>query len=231
MRRLIVLVALLASACGGSTTAPSTPPVTSSSTTTTTSIPVIQTIQVAACPPAVVGFDMTFFHQFACDTYDRPASPQPTRRWTKAPNIYLRTLDDAGAAIDANTLDSTERAITDTLPLWSGYRATVTRGADSRIGQPGWITVIWKSDASQAICGLSDVATDGGQVGLFYRRGGGCRCPGGPEITPRTVKHELGHAMGYYHTDNTADLMAPGVAGCDAQPSGRELQAAAYQYR
>jgi hypothetical protein len=130
----LIGIALVASACGGSTTAPSTPPPPVSTTTTTIPPVVIQTILVSACPSSVVGFGMGFFHEFACDTFDRPGVQQPTRRWTKAPSIYLRTVDDAGAAIDQNTLDSTERAIADTLPPPS-HGARIL-GSDNRVGLP-----------------------------------------------------------------------------------------------
>lgn len=228
---LLLIVAAQMAACGGSSpTAPSAPPVVVVPPVAPPPV-VIANIQSSPCPATVIGFDIGFYHEFGCDTVDRPGSLQPLRRWMRAPSIYLRTVDDAGASIDAKTLDSTEQAIVQTLPLWSGYAAAVTRGTDSRVGQSGWVTVEWRADASQPICGLSDEAADGGRLGLYYRRGGGCKCPGGPEITPRTVKHELGHAMGFYHTDSAADIMAPGVPGCDASPSPRELQAAAFHYR
>jgi predicted Zn-dependent protease len=37
-----------------------------------------------------------------------------------------------------------------------------------------------------------------------------------------TVKHELGHAMGFYHTDQPTDLMYAQYTGCDKEPSERE---------
>lgn len=174
------------------------------------------------------GFDLGFYRQFVRNAFE--GGNEPLRRWTRAPQVYLRTIDDAGAAVDSQTLDATDAAIHEALPQWSGYAAAVTRGTESRVGVSGWVTVIWRADASQAICGTSDVALEGGSMQLFYRRGGGCRCSGGPEITPRTVKHELGHAMGFFHTDNAGDIMAPGVPGCDAQPSARELLHAAIAY-
>jgi hypothetical protein len=174
------------------------------------------------------GFDLGFYREFVRNGFE--GGNEPLRRWTRAPQVYLRTVDDSGAAIDGQTLDATQRAMAEAMPQWSGYAAAVTRGTESHVGQAGWLTVVWRADASQAICGTSDVGLDGGQMQLFYRRGGGCRCPGGPEITPRTVKHELGHAMGFYHTDNAGDIMAPGVPGCDASPSAREIAHAAIAY-
>src|SRR5262249_7414693 len=133
----------------------------------------------------------------------------------------------------ARTLDSTEQAIRDAVSTWTAgrYSASVTRGTDSREGVSGWITVKWPTDSNGIACGQADVAREGGEIQLFYRSGGVCRCPGGPEIRPRTVRHEVGHAMGFWHTDNVSDVMSTGLYnGCDQQPSVRERYHAQIAY-
>ena len=70
------------------------------------------------------------------------------RRWTQAPNIYLRTIDDSGRPMDAATLDMTEGVIRQTASLWTGGRfgvGIVERGTDTRQSVAGWITVVWIS--------------------------------------------------------------------------------------
>lgn len=179
------------------------------------------------------GFDLAYYRMFARNTFDTPTTMQSIRRWTRNPQIYLRTVDDAGAPIDAKTLDSTERVLIETTAIWTSGRlsASVTRGTDTRLGTAGWITVHWPTTADPSFCGRADVGLEGGMIELDYKVGGGCRCVGGPEIRPRTVRHELGHALGFYHTDQTSDVMSGiGVSGCDQLPSSRELYNAAIVY-
>lgn len=229
--RVGVLAALLlCSACGGSSpTAPATPTPTPSPTPTPTPPPII-TIQTSACPDATVGVEIGFYKQIACNALDLPL--QPVRRWMVAPKVYLRTVDEAGAAIDALTLDTVQNAMIETAMAWTGNRfglEGVLRGPDTREGVSGWVTVKWPATA-QSFCGLSDVGRDGGTIELGYKTAG-CGC-NGSAIRPRTARHELGHALGYWHTSDAADLMSnPTAKPCDQQPSARELQAAAYQYR
>ena len=178
-------------------------------------------------------FSLGFYRQMVRDGYDAPDALKPLRRWTRAPSVYLTTIDDAGAAIDVAQLDSAESALRGVAEMFTGGRfglAALERGTGTREGQAGWITVKWLATNAGNFCATADVAREGGSINLNYTRGGGCRC-GSLAIRPRTVKHETGHAFGFWHTDNTADLMSGiGVSGCDADPSARERHHAAISY-
>lgn len=173
-------------------------------------------------------FDLAFYRQLVRNNFDTGGLAQLRRR-TVAPSIYLRTVDDAGAAMPLAQLDSTEAAIRSVAPLWTGGQfgvASVTRGTGAAPADA--ILVHWGASAT-ALCGLT-ASIGGNDIELDYKTGGGCSC-GGLGTRPRTVKHELGHAFGYWHTDNPADLMFATVAGCDADPSPRERYHAALVYR
>jgi len=183
--------------------------------------------------PLSSGFDLGFYRQLVRNGFDAPAHLEALRRWKIDPRIYLRTVDDAGTAIDLKTLDSTEATIRETIPMWTAgtfKAALIERGTEERVGWDAWITVRWPSVAGpEGICGSADVGRPGGEIRLYYKSN--CSCPSGPQVRPRTVRHEIGHAMGFWHTDSPTDLMAGiGVAGCDQRPSPRELAHAAIAY-
>lgn len=108
--------------------------------------------------------------------------------------------------------------------------AGVERGTDTRQGQRGWITVRWSNQSDPAACGRASV---GGDLLTLYPRTPGCRCAGNPAILDMaTVKHELGHALGFWHTDNVNDLMYRRSLGeCDKNPTAREIYHAALAYQ
>jgi hypothetical protein len=175
-------------------------------------------------------FDLGFYRQFVRNALEATGDLEPLRRQLTAPRIYLRTVDNAGASISPAQLDSTERAIGEVAGHFTGGMgiAALERGSETREGQPGWITVTWLPENAGHFCGRAHVG--GGLIELNYKFGGGCSC-GGLPVRPLTVKHEIGHAMGFWHTDHHNDVMyGIGVWQCDNNPSLRERHHAAIAY-
>jgi hypothetical protein len=181
---------------------------------------------------ALTNFDQAYFRAIARNGYEQPNDLQPLRRWTRAPMLYIRTVDDTGQAILAEVLQQVVSLASAVIPQYSHGRfglAGIEQGTDTRAGMAGWITVTWTRDASQ-FCGTSNVGAEGGTVKFTYDQPG-CAC-GSQKIRPRTVKHEFGHAMGLWHTGQSADLMSGlAVSGCDMNISARELEYLEYLYR
>lgn len=231
MRRALAFFAAIAlSACSGSSTAPSPTPVTPTP-------PVIVT--APPTPPAPTRdpqlFSQVFWNEFVHNAFDAPGANTPLQRLTAAPMLYLKTVDEAGQPIDAVTLQTVEDAMRGVAPTWGGGRfglAGVERGTDTKFGMTGWITVRWTTPSAGDICGrTTGVGQDGGAIDLNYlTTNASCKC-NGSQIRPRTARHELGHAFGYWHTDSDGDVMRNGALGCDAQPSAREVYHATLAYQ
>lgn len=188
-------------------------------------------------PPNDARFDLSYYRQFIHNAYETRGALEPLRRQRVAPRIYLRTVDDAGRPLDAFTLDQTAAALENTAGNLTGVfgLAGLERGTDTREGQLGWITVRWAAaeelifDGQYSVCGRGFV---GGDSMILYPRSPGCRCSGGPAVKLAVVKHELGHVLGFWHTDKRDDLMyAVGQGQCDQQPSEREKYHASVAYQ
>ena len=161
-----------------------------------------------------------------------PDTLEPLRRWTRAPQVYIRTVDDTGRAILPEVLQQVVAITSAAVPQYTSGRFGVAgfeQGTETRRGQSGWITIEWTRDAAQ-FCGFANVGLEGGGITLTYDQPG-CSC-GSQKIRARTVKHELGHAMGMWHTGQSVDLMSGiGVSECDRNMTARELQYLDYLYR
>jgi len=181
---------------------------------------------------ALDGFDQAYYRAVARNGWESPSTLQPIRRWTRAPMIYIRTVDDTGKPVLAEVIQQVVSIASSVIPLYSSGRFGVAgfeQGTDTRVGQAGWITVLWTRDASE-FCGQAHVGQEGGFVNLTYDQRG-CSC-GSQKIRARTVKHEFGHSMGMWHTGQDVDLMSGfGTDECDRNMTARELRYLDYMYR
>lgn len=146
--------------------------------------------------------------------------------------FYIRTVDDTGRSILPEVLQQVVSIASSAVPQYTNGRfgvAGIEQGTDTRKGQAGWITIEWTRNATQ-FCGSASVGQEGGTVTLTYDQPG-CSC-GSQKIRPRTVKHELGHSLGLWHTGQSVDLMSGiAVSECDRNITARELQYLDYLYR
>jgi hypothetical protein len=179
-------------------------------------------------------FEPAFYRAFVHNGHEAPQRLEPMRILRDPFRIYLRTEDEAGSPIDQATLAATERTLVDTARVWSGGSfgvIDVERGTSTKEQIPGWITVKWSSAVTPDRCGRSTVGVDGGFIEL--NASGACSCGMASAVYPRLVRHELGHAMGYYHTDQVSDVMygqAIAPDACDLLPSARERRHAEFAY-
>jgi hypothetical protein len=233
--RLITLATMIAAtiACGGgssSPTAPTPPPVA-----IVVPPPVVTPPPAVVFPPTDARFDLTFYRQLVHNGYETRGALEPLRRQRQAPRIYLRTVDDGGGVIDAVTLNQTAAALINTAGSLTGVfgLAGLERGTETRERVPGWITVRWSQfpkviNGNFSVCGEGFI---GGDLLILYPRSSGCRCSGNPgTIDLSTIKHELGHVLGFWHTDSARDLMYPLHRSCDLDPSPREIYHASIAY-
>lgn len=230
------LVVFVAGCTGNTPTAP-TPPLLTTPSPVVTSPPVMlpppAPPPLPVFPPTDPRFNMTLYRQLAHNAHDGPL--QPLRRFSLAPRIYLRTVDEDGKPIDLRMLDDAARVLEESAAEMTGKfgLAGLERGTEHRMGQLGWLTVRWLPQASnpRRICGQAHVGADGGTLDLFpYQQFCGCDRF---QVAPRTIRHELGHALGFWHTDHPHDLMHGGhwdAAQCNHGMSAREIYHASVIY-
>lgn len=175
------------------------------------------------------GFDLKYYEQLVRNGFEGTGQ-EPIRRWTQNPKIYLKTVDDRGRAVGAGTLSAVETIFSESAPIVTSGKLRIAgfeRGTGDRLGQSGWITVRFTSASNLSYCGRAQVAVDGGWIEFNLgglQSGYTCRvCPSESETDLDTIRHEFGHAMGLYHTNDRIGIMNSEWNACRTPFSAKEI--------
>jgi len=224
MRYAVLFLSLSVAACSSSPAPTAPTPVTVVNVPAVTPTTPVVTPTPTPTTPAVVDdgltkdprFSLSFYRMFALG-----GGSTPLARVSQAPALYLLTVDDAGNTVDARTLNTVAAAMESVAGMFTGKFGLegIERGTGTTVSKANRITVSFSANPQAGVCGSTNRA-GGNQITLNYRVAA-CQCGG--VIRPLTAKHELGHALGFYHTDSVSDLMTSlPVNACDQNPSARE---------
>ena len=152
---------------------------------------------------------------------------------TTSPNFHIRTHNDQGEQrVPSASARGMREVIADAVEALTGepYSGDITMGPED-VDRNGWITIefvreeddpdFWGSaNPDRVVCGRARVGAVVGRIWLNGSQISDTRC-----VLDPLLRHEVGHALGFFHVPGNRDLMAVGRVDTDHFTSREEYHA------
>jgi len=175
--------------------------------------------------PTSPPFSSVFYGQLVRNMLESPA-PDVVRTLPSAPSLYLQTT-----GLSAANIDHLVAAARDVVPMMTGGRfalASLETGPDTRPPTPGWIVVDVVNEGATGECGRANIGSVAGHIWLNV---GEPRCDiRGDRVPAVSFRHEMGHALGFFHIDVPNSLMFHASNRGDGLPTELEKYHAGIAY-
>jgi hypothetical protein len=157
-------------------------------------------------------FNLDTYRKLVFNGFDGP--PSSLLRWTTEPRFYIKTTVEGALPNLCNCSQLTPAdvaamttVIRSVVPELTGRRYSAVR-VDSGPGEPAdttnTIVIHMSSNLGPGVGGLAQVGANPGRIDLLVADSASC----GDNFHPWSLRHEVGHALGFWHHDRDGIMVA-----------------------